>query len=79
MDIKREKIIPIDIVDEMRSSYLDYSMSNLDLGRKVDATNIQVMYGAGVRLKYLFVEYVNYGRRDSMYMEQLRAGLRFSF
>lgn len=27
MDIKREKIIPIDIVDEMRSSYLDYSMS----------------------------------------------------
>ena len=27
MDIKREKITPIDIVDEMRSSYLDYSMS----------------------------------------------------
>jgi len=27
MDIKREKILPIDIVDEMRSSYLDYSMS----------------------------------------------------
>ena len=27
MDINREKIIPIDIVDEMRSSYLDYSMS----------------------------------------------------
>jgi len=27
MAIKREKIFPIDIVDEMRSSYLDYSMS----------------------------------------------------
>lgn len=27
MDIKRENILPIDIVDEMRSSYLDYSMS----------------------------------------------------
>jgi len=27
MDIKGQKIIPIDIVDEMRSSYLDYSMS----------------------------------------------------
>ena len=57
---------------------------NLDDGavfrdRELDTSVTQPMYGLGLRGPHWFVEYVNYGKIDSLYVEQLRAGLMVRF
>ncbi len=61
------------------ATYLDYTIANLSLGRKVDETTTQPMFGAGLRSEYFFVEYVNYGKSHDMDLEQLRVGFRSRF
>ncbi|MEM1433484.1 MAG: hypothetical protein AAGG11_05475 [Pseudomonadota bacterium] len=39
----------------------------------------QPTFGGGISGRYWFVEYVNYGQADDLYLEQLRAGMIWRF
>jgi opacity protein-like surface antigen len=39
----------------------------------------QLSFGAGIQGKYWFAEYINYGRLEGLYLEQMRVGLQFRF
>ena len=69
----------LDVLVRAGATYLDYTMSNLSLARKVEDTSVQAMFGAGFHWKHAVVEYVNYDKLNSMYLEQLRVGFRISF
>lgn len=58
------------------ATYLDYTMSNVDLAESLDDTVFQPMFGVGIRTEFLFLEYVNYGKLNGMYLEQIRIGFR---
>ena len=61
-------------------TYIDYELATpTDGGRRVEGTEFQPAFGAGIRTKYLFLEYTNYGQLDELYLEQIRAGLIFRF
>lgn len=57
-------------------TYLDYTMSHSGLAGKVVDTSFQPMFGVGIRSEFLFLEYVNYGKLNGMYLEQIRIGFR---
>ena len=46
---------------------------------ELDKSASQPMYGLGMRGPHWFVEYVNYGKIDALYVEQLRGGLMIRF
>lgn len=45
----------------------------------IETSLTQPITGAGIQGNYWFVEYVNYGKRDDLYLEQLRGGLILRF
>ena len=45
----------------------------------LDSSYNQPVFGGGIRGTYWFVEYVNYGEIEDLYIEKLRAGLMFRF
>ena len=48
-------------------------------GESLDDSHTLPMYGLGVRGRFWFVEYVNYGKIDELYLEQLRGGVILRF
>lgn len=73
--------LPDDITPYLR---VGYTWLQLDEDTQVndvltDDTLGQLSFGAGIQGKYWFAEYVNYGRLDALYLEQMRVGLRFRF
>lgn len=61
------------------STYLAYEMSSAELGKLLEEKKFLTTFGAGIRGKHLYLEYVNYGKIQGLYLEQIRGGIRFSF
>ncbi|MEM9620106.1 MAG: outer membrane beta-barrel protein [Pseudomonadota bacterium] len=64
----------------LRAGAASFRLSEAELlDEALDDTWHQPMYGAGIRGKHWFVEYVSYGEQDDLYVEQLRGGLVVRF
>jgi len=61
------------------ATYMDYEVATPILGGNVEDAGFQSNVGIGFRFKYLTIEYVNYGDREELFLEQTRIGLKFSF
>ena len=61
------------------ATYLNYEIAQPRLGGRVEDQAFQSNFGFGVRGNHLFAEYVNYGDREQLYLEQIRAGFRLWF
>ena len=61
------------------ATYMDYEVATSILGRRVEDSGFQSNIGLGIRFKYLIIEYVNYGDREELYLEQTRVSLKFKF
>lgn len=76
---------PLDRVDllevyvRLGGSYIDYTIATPELGGRIDDTIFQQNLGVGIRSKSFFLEYVNYGEIESLYLEQIRLGVRLRF
>jgi hypothetical protein len=69
----------LEVYARLGGSLIDYELANIEVPALTDDSTTQPMAGIGIRSKYLFLEYVNYGQLEEMYMEQLKAGFRFQF
>lgn len=60
-------------------SYMDYTLSTANVGGTEDGKIFRPLLGAGIRGKYLFIEYINYDYLEDLHLEQIRIGFKKSF
>ena len=68
-----------EIYTRLGASYLNYDIATPNLGQPENQTDWFPAVAGGLRGRHFFVEYLNHGTREELYLEQIRAGFRWSF